>query len=390
MANTIRLKRRAAGGAAGAPTTLATTEPAYNEQDDVLYLGKGDNGSGVATSILPVGGKGAFLDLTSAQTVAGIKTFSASPIAPTPTGGDSTTKVATTAFVQGAVTGGSVADGDKGDVVVSGAGTVWTIDTNAVTNAKAAQMATKTYKGRTTALTGNAEDVPVATLKTDLALVKADVGLGNADNTSDAAKPVSTAQQTALDLKINSTLIGAVNGVAALDGGGKVPAGQLPAYVDDVLEFANLAAFPATGASGIIYIAAATNKSYRWSGTVYVEIVSSPGTTDSVTEGSTNLYFTAARVLAVVLTGLSTATNAAITVTDTVLGALGKLQAQINDYAASTQTFTNKTMSGATNTFSAIPNTAITGLGTMSTQNATAVNISGGSVDNITLVGGSF
>jgi hypothetical protein len=76
-----------------------------------------------------------------------------------------------------------------------------TIALNAVTNAKAAQMATKTYKGRTSSGTGNSEDVAVATLKTDLGLVKADVGLGNCDNTSDANKPVSTAQQTALNLK---------------------------------------------------------------------------------------------------------------------------------------------------------------------------------------------
>lgn len=52
------------------------------------------------------------------------------------------------------------------------------------------------------------------------------------------------------------------------------------------------------------------------------------GTTSDVPEG-TNLYFTAARVLATVLAGLSTATNAAITAADTVLSALGKLQAQI-------------------------------------------------------------
>jgi len=58
------------------------------------------------------------------------------------------------------------------------------IDNNAVTNAKAAQMATKTYKGRTTAATGNAEDVPVATVKADLVLVKGDVGLGNVENTA--------------------------------------------------------------------------------------------------------------------------------------------------------------------------------------------------------------
>lgn len=53
---------------------------------------------------------------------------------------------------------------------------------------------------------------------------------------------------------------------------GKVPASQLPSYVDDVLEYANLGAFPVTGESGKIYVALDTNKTYRWSGTVYVEI----------------------------------------------------------------------------------------------------------------------
>ena len=72
---------------------------------------------------------------------------------------------------------------------------------DSVTNAILANMPTKTYKGRTVAGAGDPEDVAVATLKTDLALVKGDVGLGNADNTTDAAKPISTATQTALDGK---------------------------------------------------------------------------------------------------------------------------------------------------------------------------------------------
>ena len=54
-------------------------------------------------------------------------------------------------------------------------------------------------------------------------------------------------------------------------------------------------------------------------------------TTDTVTEGSTNLYFTDARVRNTVLTDLSLATNAAISAADSVLGALGKLQKQITD-----------------------------------------------------------
>jgi len=115
---------------------------------------------------------------------------------------------------------------------------------------------------------------------------------------------------------------------------GKVPSSQLPSYVDDVLEYANFAALPATGETGKIYVTLDDNAEYRWSGSTYIQLVASPGTTDSVPEGSTNLYFTAARVLAVVLTGLSTATNAAITATDTVLSALGKLQKQITDLIA--------------------------------------------------------
>lgn len=74
--------------------------------------------------------------------------------------------------------------------------------------------------------------------------------------------------------------------------GGKVPAEQLPSYVDDVIEVADYASLPATGEADKIYITVDNNKCYRWSGTVYIEIVASPGSTDAVPEGLTNLYFT--------------------------------------------------------------------------------------------------
>ena len=93
---------------------------------------------------------------------------------------------------------------------------------------------------------------------------------------------------------------GVAGGYASLDGAGKVPSTQLPSYVDDVLEFASLAAFPATGEVGVIYIALDTNKTYRWSGTVYVEISSGPSNTDAVPEGSSNLYFTTSRARAAI------------------------------------------------------------------------------------------
>lgn len=78
----------------------------------------------------------------------------------------------------------------------------------------------------------------------------------------------------------NHTLAQIVGLVAALAAkadlvDGKVPASQLPSYVSDVAEYANLAAFPATGESAKIYVAKDTNKTYRWSGTGYVEISAS-------------------------------------------------------------------------------------------------------------------
>lgn len=65
---------------------------------------------------------------------------------------------------------------------------------------------------------------------------------------------------------------GVANGVATLDDSGKVPSSQLPSYVDDVIEYASQSGFPETGESGKIYIALDTNKTYRWSGSNYVEI----------------------------------------------------------------------------------------------------------------------
>jgi len=77
-----------------------------------------------------------------------------------------------------------------------------------------------------------------------------------------------------------------------------VPASQLPSYVDDVLEFANLAALPATGETGKIYVTTGNGKIYRWSGTTYIEISAAPGSTDFVPEGTGNLYHTTARAAA--------------------------------------------------------------------------------------------
>lgn len=62
------------------------------------------------------------------------------------------------------------------------------------------------------------------------------------------------------------------NGIATLDGSGKVPMAQLPSYVDDVIEYVNRQNFPAIGETGKIYVDTSTNTSYRWSGSTYTAI----------------------------------------------------------------------------------------------------------------------
>jgi hypothetical protein len=84
--------------------------------------------------------------------------------------------------------------------------------------------------------------------------------------------PISTATQTALNLKEDKANKGVPNGYASLAGDGKVPSTQLPSYVDDVIEVANYAALPAIGETGVIYITLDNNNVYRWSGSVYVQI----------------------------------------------------------------------------------------------------------------------
>ncbi len=90
-----------------------------------------------------------------------------------------------------------------------------------------------------TALNLKASAATVAAHIADVAnphsVTKTQVGLGNADNTSDVNKPVSTATQTALDLKANLTLLGAVSGIATLGVDQKLTASQLPSIA--VTEF---------------------------------------------------------------------------------------------------------------------------------------------------------
>jgi hypothetical protein len=85
MSNILRIKRRVASGAAGAPSSLKNAELAFNEADNTLYYGFGDDGNGNANNIPAIGGIGAFVALSTSQTITGNKTFSGTVVVSTPT-----------------------------------------------------------------------------------------------------------------------------------------------------------------------------------------------------------------------------------------------------------------------------------------------------------------
>ncbi len=158
-------------------------------------------------------------------------------------------------------------------------------------------------------------------------LVKADVGLANADNTSDANKPISTATQTALNLKLNASEKGSSNGVATLDATGKLPIAQMTVgpqlYKGTWNAATNTPAISdASGQRGDTYRVVAngtvnlgsgnvtfyTNDDAIHNGTIWqrnpatyavTTVNGQTGTvvlnSDQVTEGSTNKYYTDAR-----------------------------------------------------------------------------------------------
>lgn len=164
MPNEIRIKRRVSG-AVGAPASLANAELAFNEVDNTLYYGKGTGGAGgTATTVEAIGGSGAFVTITGAQTVTGNKTFTGTVTAPTATLSDSSTLIATTAFVKGQnyLTGNQTVT-ISGDATGSGATAIVLTLANVGTAGTYTKVTTDA-KGRVTSgTTLAATDIPTLT-----------------------------------------------------------------------------------------------------------------------------------------------------------------------------------------------------------------------------------
>lgn len=190
-----------------------------------------------------------------------------------------------------------------GDSAIAAAGSATAANNSMVTAAAAVEAATT--------------QAEAATIQANTATTKADTATTQADTSSSSAVSSQTSAlnaSTSMDAAAASASAAATSAITS-------HASQVSADWNATSGVAQILNKPVIGS-----VTTVNSLSPDGAGNIAL-------TTTNTPEG-TNLYFTAARVLAQVLTGLSTATNAAITASDTVLTAAGKLQKQITDLLA--------------------------------------------------------
>jgi hypothetical protein len=395
MSNTIRIKRRANGGGAGAPSTLANAELAFNEQTNVLYYGTGTGGAGgSATSIIPIAGSGAFVDTSNTQTVGGTKTFSNTIVGSVDGNAGTATKLATarTISVSGDADGSASFDGSaNADIAI-------TLDT---VNANIGAFTKVTINAKGLATAGSQASL------SDLSAPTSSFSFGSQTltNLADPVNPQDGATKSYVDgvaqgLNIKQAVIATTTGNITLSGlstqaGGDwasgLSAGDRILVKDQTLSQNNG-----------IYVADASTWSRSSDANTFNELISAftfvqTGTTEADTGwvctvdaggtlGTTPITWTQFSGAGTYEagTGLTLSGNT-FNITNTAVTA--------GSYGSSSETLTATVnaqgqLTALAETAIAIANTQVSGLGTMSTQDASNVSISGGSITNLTTFDG--
>lgn len=399
MSNTIRIKRRANGGGSGAPASLANAELAFNEQTNVLYYGTGTGGAGgTATSIIPIAGNGAFVDISTDQTIGGNKTFTNLVTGSVSGNAGTATILATARNI--ALTG----DG-AWNVNFDGSGNVTALMTLATVNANVGTYLKTTVNAKglvTAATTANINDLTVPTADYAFGGYKI-TGLADPVGAQDAATK-NYVDSTAQGLDVKGSVLAATTGDITLSAPQTIDG--VSVVVGDRVLVKNQAIASANG----IYLVAAGS----WTRTADMDAWSDfPGAFTFVEEGTTQAdsgwvctvnaggtlgttpvtwsQFSGAGTYTAG-TGLTLSGGVfSITNTTVTAGSYGSASQSLSAVVNAQGQLTSLSAQSI-----AIANTQVSGLGTMSTQNANSVAITGGSItnlttfDGITIDGGTF
>lgn len=403
MANTIRIKRRASGGGAGAPTSLENAELAFNEDTNILYYGTGTGGAGgSATAIIPIAGNGAFVDTSTTQTVGGTKTFS-NTITGSVSGNAGTATALATArniALSGDATGTASFDGTANATIST---TLATVNSNV---------------GTYTKVTINAKGLATAGSQASLSDLSAPTGSFSFGNQllTNLADPVNAQDATtkayvdsvAQGLNIKQAVIATTTGNITLSGLSTQAGGDWTSSLTagDRVLVKNQTAQADNG----IYVADASTWTRSSDANTWNELISAftfvqTGATEADTGwvctvdaggtlGTTPVTWTQFSGAGTYEAGTGlTLTGNTFSITNTAVSA--------GSYGSASETLTATVnaqgqITALADTPIAISNTQVSGLGTMSTQNANNVAITGGSVtnlttfDGITIDGGTF
>ena len=355
MANTLRIKRRSSAGAAGAPTSLENAELAFNEADNTLYYGTGTGGAGgSATSVIAIGGYGSYATLGTTQTLTGNKTFSGTVIVPTPT---ANTHAATKLYVDSAVAGATIANTTVTAASYGGAGTVATFTVQADGRLTAASNTTISITASqisdrasnlVTGLTGTANEITVS-----------NSGVGAVALSLPANVTISNNLTVTGDLIVNGNTTTLNTATLVVE--------------DKNIVLANVASPTDITANGAGFtIKGATDKTLNW-----------VDATDAWTS-SENFDLASAKVYKIGTTDVLSSTTLGSTVVNSSLTSLGTIVTGV--WNGSTVGIAY----GGTGATTASGARTSLELGTIATQNANNVTITGGSIDNMTFDGGTF